>query len=505
MRPYRDLLKHGATYGVGQLLGRLASFLLLPLYTRLLRPEDYGVIAVLDLVAGVLAIVVGAGMVSAVNRFHFDAEDPESQRAVWGTGTVFVGLAAAAVVLPMWLLRGTLAHVILGPDVADGSRLFGLAIATLWLNTVGSLPEAYLRVRKWSGLVVVISLGRLVLNVGANVWMLVAWGWGVEGVLWGNLLTAVVISTVLLAVQAAHAWPLSFDAGLLRRMLAFGAPLIVTSLLALVLHDADRYLLRVFAGMEEVGIYSVAYKIGQAVSTLLLAPFSAIWSVSMYEIAALPDGRRVFARVFERFVHAFGLVMLAAALFARPLLALLVPDSYAEAADIVPVICLAYLLFALHTHFNVPVLLSKSTRRMIPVFLVATVVNIAANVLLIPRLGAMGAAWASVASFAAFSLVGLLSYRRLDRIPYNLAGSAALIVGWIATYFAVRLLPTNSLLVEGVVAAVACGAWTVALFGAELRSGARMAWDRLRGRLAPPDAAALEEPEAALLVTTGED
>src|SRR4029079_15405502 len=97
-------IKHSGVYGLGQVLSRLASVLMLPLYTHYLRPADYGTIAILDLTAGILTIVVGGGMVSAVSRHHFDTDVPHEQNAVWWTGLmVVVALATAAVVPAFWV------------------------------------------------------------------------------------------------------------------------------------------------------------------------------------------------------------------------------------------------------------------------------------------------------------------------------------------------------------------------------------------------------------------
>lgn len=468
MKPYRDLLKHGATYGIGQLLGRLASVLLLPLYTRCLAPADYGVIAVLDVFVGVLAIVIGSGMQTAVNRYHFEAETDEERSAVWWTGLVFVTISSSIVVLPLWSAGEGLAHLALGGDLENGPLFVVLALATMWVNTIGHLPDTYLRVRKWSGLQVGLSLGRLLLNVGLNVWFLVGLKWGVAGLLWGNLITGCVNTFVLLSIQMWHTRPFAFDRRLLGNLLRFGAPLVVTALLATVLHESDRYLLRLLAGREAVGVYSVAYKVGQSVAALVLTPFSAIWAVSMYEIAALPDGKQVFARVYEKYVRAIGLIMLSASLFARPLLSLVVADSYDAATDLVPIICLAYLFFSLEEHFQVPVMLSRRTGWLVPVVATSAVVNVVANLLLIPTFGAVGAAWASVLAFATHSFLGLALFRMIDRIPYRHARPFAVVLGMVGTYLAVRWFRVEGLLAETVVATVVCGAWTLALFGRDL-------------------------------------
>ena len=66
---YRDILKHRACTVSGQVLSRLASVFMLPLYTHYLRPADYGTIAILDLTAGVVGIIIGGGIVAAVSRY----------------------------------------------------------------------------------------------------------------------------------------------------------------------------------------------------------------------------------------------------------------------------------------------------------------------------------------------------------------------------------------------------------------------------------------------------
>jgi O-antigen/teichoic acid export membrane protein len=132
--------------------------------------------------------------------------------------------------------------------------------------------------------------------------------------------------------------------------------------------------------------------------------------------------------------------MLGAALFTRPLLAVAVAPEYLPAADLIPIVCLAYLFFSLHEHFKVPVMLAKRTRLMPPVFVIAALTNIAANLLLIPRLGAAGAAWASVGTFAVFSFTGLWRYRTIDRYPYPLLTCGLVVTGMSASFVLYRIL-----------------------------------------------------------------
>lgn len=482
MRFYRDLIKHSSIYGIGQILSRLASILLLPVYTYFLRPADYGVIAILDLITGVLAIFIGGGMVAAVNRFHFDTTDIKRQAKVWWSGLAFVAVASTAICLPAFLARDVVATLTLGPEVTNGGLCYALALATVWLSTVGQVPETYLRVKKWSTMSVVISLGRLLLNIGLNVCFLAFSGMGVVGILLGNLITNVLMTLLLVGVVAKHERPWAIDKQLLLGMLRFGSPLIVTAFFSMLMHQADRYFLRLHLGMDDVGVYSLAYQVGQGVNTLFLVPFTAIWNVVLYEIQRQPNSKQLYADVFGYFVKALGLVMLAASLFAKPILGILTPDDYSGAAELVPIVCLAYFFFSLHEHFRVPCLLAKKSLNLIPVYGTAAVVNILANMALIPAMGASGAAWSSVITFATFSLFGLYQYRKVDQYPYRVFRCTGVVGGLCLTYAAYTLAVNTW---AWPISLVVCLLWAVALFAPQLKQISQQFSIRRSARVTP--------------------
>ena len=111
MKPLRDLLKHSSIYAVGQILTRLASILLLPLYTNCLTPADYGVVGILDTTAAILALMIGGGMVTAVTRFHFERPSEVDHDRTWWTGLTWVTFASIVVLTPLWIGRHTLVTV----------------------------------------------------------------------------------------------------------------------------------------------------------------------------------------------------------------------------------------------------------------------------------------------------------------------------------------------------------------------------------------------------------
>ena len=463
---YRDILKHSAIYGLGQVLGKLASFLLLPLYTRYLTPADYGCLAVLDLMAAILGILIGSGIAAAVTRYHFEAADQRQRDGVWWTGLSFLCASASTAVAGAWLARAPLARILLG-EHPQGTYYVCLMLATVWVSAVVQLPNTSLRVDKRSGTVVGVSLAGLLLNIGLNVALLTVWHMGVAGVLWGNLLSNTATAAVLTALFVRGRGPYLFDWYTLARLWRFGSPLVLTGLLATLMQQADRYLLRVFLDMEQVGIYSLAMAFAAGLNTLILLPFGTIWNVVMYEMARLPNARQHYAAVYRYATEMLALALFGLALMAKPLVSLIASKPYYPAAELIPVVCLGYCVYSMHEHFKVPALLAKKTVNLIPSYAVATLVNIGANIVLIHMLGVMGAAWASVLTFAAFSLTGLMVNRRIERYPYPFGRIAVVLAGMVACYLALCAVCAGriSQFQWALLAMVVWLAWAGALFG----------------------------------------
>jgi len=476
---YRDLFKHSSVYGLGQVLGRLASVIMLPVYTNYLLPEDYGVIALLDFAAGIMAILIGAGIGAAITRYHFAVQDEEGRNQVWWTGLSIVMMTGAAVLLLTMFFREPLAELTLGAQVTQGAFFYALVLPTLWLNVVGRVLDNYLRVRKWSGTSVGVNFICLVLNIGLNVYFLVALDLGVAGILTGNLLAGGVSTFILLVIFLKNQESYSFHYPFVGKLLRFGGPLILTAVLSSLMHQADRYLLRLYTDLDQVGIYSLAYTISQGVYFLCFMPFTMIWRVLVYEIADHSDAKQNYIQVFEYSTYGLALIMLGVALFAKPILALMVAPAFLPAADLIPIGCLAFLLFSFHEHFKIPVVLAKSTVTLVPVVIVAVLINIGVNMLLIPIYGIAGAAWASVITYGAYSFGGLWCYRRVDKYDYPLLKCLIIVFGMVASFGMYdRVVHLDGVPGGPVFLAIFLWVgWLVFLFGSFLRQlAARYVW-----------------------------
>jgi O-antigen/teichoic acid export membrane protein len=479
--PSRQIVKHGAVFGFGAILSRLGSVVLLPIYIHYLDPSEYGVMAILDITINLLAIVVGAGIATAATRAHFTGEGESHRDQVWWTAILMLCGVASVILCPVFVARRNVAAAAFGADVSRGGTYLAIALLTLWLTSVMYAVDAYFRALKASTFLVSVNAIRLAVNVLLNVIFLIWLKMGLAGILWGNLI-GVAIGFVLQssAFLSARGRP-TFDRRIARMYARFGWPLVVFGLLSAVLHEADRFLLRLFVSLHDIGVYAVAYQIAQGVNTLVLVPFGLIWGTIIYEIARQPDAKVTYTKVFKQFVFGLSLVLFLAALLARPILGFIAPADYAPAANIVPVLCLGYLFFSLHEHFKVPALLANRTASLLPVVSLAAATNVALNLLLIPAIGLAGAAWSTVLTFVIFSLGGLVQYRRIDYYDYPFGICAAATAGMAVTFVAYHFVSASAgTLLQLLLASTVWLVWAGALLGGTMRALAAPAAARLR-------------------------
>lgn len=425
----RELLRHSAMYALAQLLPQLASIVLLPFYTRYLTSTDYGHIAVLDLTATILSTLAAGGIAIAAMRFHFDPKDDESRHDVWVTGLVLMALLCLPQVAVAWFGADWLAHATFGPELEEGTLFCRLTILTLPANLFNTYCSTYLRALKWSGVFTAMSAIVLLAKITLNIYMIGFLKLGVLGFLYSNLIVGVLQALVFVGLLFLRKrfQPVR---SLLVKFWHYSWPFAIAGLASLVMHQADRYVLRWLLAdklqiaetqaMAQIGVFALAFNMIQGVNTLLTSPFFFVWIPLSFEVNQKPERLEIFERVFKYFVIGYFLVLLGIAL-ERDLLVRLVAgkEEFYAAAHLMPLFCLAFLLFPLHTFFSLPATLHKKTVSIAAVSVVAAIVKVVSAIVFINRYGLQGAPLSSVLTYAVYSGLGHLKYRKIERLRFG--------------------------------------------------------------------------------------
>lgn len=409
MSEYRFLLKHSTIYGIGNILAKIVSFLMLPLYTRYLTPTDYGVLELIDVTTGMLGIVIGVGVAQAMGRFYYDSEDPVHRARVVGTIFLIVVGAAGAGFVALYPTTGLLAHLIL--DAEDYATLFVVSFASLALGMIIDVGQVYWRVTHRSTLYIAVSILNMVVAVSLNIVFVAVLEQGVLGILYAGLITRLVIGVPIVIIIVSKVG-LHWDWPLAKGILQYALPLVPSQLANTVVNYSDRFFIKHFVSIQDAGIYGLANKLGTAIHMLITSPFIMAFQPRRFEIANRPDAPRILSKVFDYFqivIVSTGLVL---CVFIDEVMKVMTTPDYYRAGNLVPLIVLTMVIFSMRYHFEFGILQTKKTKYYMYINIVASVVHLLANLVLVRQLGLWGALYASLLAISLHSiLIGIVGLR----------------------------------------------------------------------------------------------
>jgi O-antigen/teichoic acid export membrane protein len=441
----RSFVKHAAVYGLAGLLVQAGGFVLLPLYTRWLTPADYGVLEALGRIAETVGTcLMFGGVRQALVTFYQQSQDEEERHRVvattlslFGTTILVGGGLVVALAGPLSGLLNQFMHT-------DSSRisagLFRLAIVATLLEPLTQMPLALIQARVESLRFVTITVTQFLFRIALCIFFVQYMQGGVAGALASSVLIGAVFGVGLCTRELLHTtvWP---SLSQFRLMLRFALPFVPGGVCALLLHHGDRFILLRYHGMQDVGIYSLGYKLALAVGMFSLTPLHMVWTAQMYTVAKRDDAAEVFGTVFTRILAAYLLASLGLALFQEEVVRWLGGSAYAAASAVVAPVLLAYLFQSAAMLMDGGLYVQRRTDLKLGITFSSTLVMLVLYALLIPTQGAMGAALATLGGFAFMAVCTWVVTQRVFPVRYEWSRLLTMVTVSIAVWSLSRLLP----------------------------------------------------------------
>jgi O-antigen/teichoic acid export membrane protein len=277
-----------------------------------------------------------------------------------------------------------------------------------------------------------VQLAKSLVEIGLKLWMLFGLEWGVKGFLLSILIgealgTTTVTLWVLSRTGVRVVWRV------LAPMVRYTLPLVPVGLCQLGLHQIDRLLLK-YMGPDDllvvgqagtvadswVGVYGLGYKIAFLLHTAVLTSFMQIWQPWVFGLKAGEERSKEIVRIGTWAMTVLASVYVGVILFGRQAVDVLAgQEGYREAWRVAPLVALAYLFYGAYSISQVTLFVAKRTWPLLWINLSCLGVNVSANLLLIPRLGTVGAALSTVVTFALLAVLGAWASRREGHLPFE--------------------------------------------------------------------------------------
>ena len=465
------VFQHSALYALGNIAGRAVAFLAVPFYSRFLSPAQYGLIELIELSTQTVAIAFGLQAVgAAMTRLFHDQASPEAGRSVISTALIGAAALGGGVTVASVAASGAISRAVFHTDA--WAALLRAAFLAMFFASLVEVVLVHERMRGHARFYLAYSLVTLGLSLLLNILFI---GWLGVGV-WGFVSSKLIISiggAGFLARRLRREVGWHWHGALVPEFVRFGAPLILSGLSYFAVHFSDRFFLSSAVPLAELGRYALAYRFALMVNAVVGDGFAKSWTVSLYRYAGGPGWREQFARVAACFTLAVATAGFAIAVCGPELLRIMVPGNFLPPALLLPVLVLAYVVRDVADFFRSLLLINKRSVLVGKIALAAAVLNLLANMLLIPSYGVDGAAWATLLTWAAYLVICWAAAQREHRLPVRTAAYARLLSLLVVAYAAAATIRADGLApqmaLDGAFVALFAAAAAAVLFSAPER------------------------------------
>lgn len=469
---FGGVARHSLVYGLGMVISRVISFLMLPIYLRFLSKEDYGVMFLVEMTLDFVAIIGGAQLALGIFRFYYKTDVEEERRQIVSSSFVLVGLMYAAVGTVTFFGAGFLSEILFG----DRSQLLVIQIASVNLaaGALAIVPMSLARVEDRSILYVGVNLAKMLLAISLNILFIVVMEIGVMGIFISSLLANLVIGGSL-AVWLIRQVGINFSSVWVRQLLRYGLPLIGVQVATFVATFSDRYFLQAASDTGVVGVYGLAYQFGFLLVVVGFTPIDTVWGPKRFDIARSEQKNTLLARGFVLVNAVVITTALGIALYVDPVLRIIADPEFHAAAALVPVILVAYVLQSWATIQDVGILVTERTKFLTLANVGSAVVAVLGYWLLVPRFLMWGAACATVIAFFVRWLLTYVFSQKFWKVEYRWS-PVLILTGWAAALCLVPLaLPEMGVVMSlalrtGLVLVYMAGGWLLPVFDDEERA-----------------------------------
>jgi O-antigen/teichoic acid export membrane protein len=417
----RRLATTGAAYTAASVLSKLVAVALLPLYTRYLTPADYGAAEVLFAAAVAASIVIRFGVIEALLRFYYQAdEDPARVVRTSFAALFWAATIGALVLLPF---AGPISEALLDRSEPELARI---AIGGLWVLTLFEYLLTLFRLEERARAYFATTIANVLTTIPLTVALVVIGDEGARGLLLGSYGAGAAFVVGLVILQRKRL-SLAVELPLLRRLFRFGLPTMPAELSLYSLNFIDRIIIVRYAGLAEAGLYSLAVKFAQAVNVLVRG-FQLAWPPLAYSIRDDDEARRAYAVIVTWFTAACTFVVTGMWLLSRWIVRALAAPEFFDSFEAIGLVSTGVTLYALYMVLVVILGRTGRTEFNFPATIAATGANVALNLALVPPLGIVGAGLALIASYVVVLVLMYVFTQRLFPVPYEWSRLARLVL-----------------------------------------------------------------------------
>ncbi len=413
------LAKNALIYGTGDVLTKIVGFLLLPLFTAYLTPDDYGVSSILGMVTFIVMWVFSLGLGSAIGVVYSDNQYAEHRPAtLWTTVILLVISAAVLLLLTVSFSIEISTLVFRSPTYA---HLLTIAVTGTCFTIIATPFSLYYQFEQKAVTYTVISLSSALITIFLSVTMVSVLRLGIQGWVAASLMGQG-ITLLLYAIPTILRLKFDLRADIAKALLRMGIPLIPSFAFLFVLQQSNRFFLERISGLDAVGIYAVGSNLGITIN-LIIQSFMRAWFPYFLSFSnKQEEAKTLFGRITTYYLVGGGSLTLCFFIFARPVTLIMTAPAFHTAYMVIGWVAMAQFLIGLFNLLLPAIYFAQDVSYQTLIQAGAAAATVGACWLLIPSFGAVGAAVAytlGALAMCVLTYVWNIHHREYFRVIYE--------------------------------------------------------------------------------------
>ena len=444
--PLKQLAGQTAIYGMSTILARIINFLFVPIYTRVLTPESYGVVTEFMAYIAVLQVVLVLGLETGC--FRFANKEGVSPQKVYSNAFVTVFGISATMLAIMIAFAGQISSALGYEGYSSCIMYMGGILA---LDSITAILFAKLRQEGKAMKFAIFKTIKIITETAANLFLFLWFPTHIESARWllhfisdtpdfSYVIFSIFVSCIvcgMLFIPEYIRMTYRLDKQLLKQMLVYSLPLMVAALPGIINDFLDRILFRYFdtnadQWRSSLGLYQAAVKLA-VIMNLFIQMFRYAAEPFFFKRANDRQSPQLYASVQEYFTAFCGLVFLGVILYID-IISLILGAQFREAVSIVPIMLLSYMILGMLFNVSMWYKLSGKTNMAIWITLAGLVVTAIVIVIFMPMFSYWAAAFGHLASYIVMFIISAVLGAKYYPIPYRWGRLACLILFMGAIY-----------------------------------------------------------------------
>ena len=412
-----SMIKSFIKFSFGSIVAAGISFFTTPIITLFILPGEFGRVAIFTLTTSILLQVVLAGTDQGFMRFFYEKDAEDKSDLLWNSilpsffiwGILSFGILCFWKITSRWLIA------------EEQFLIVALLPVFLLVNLIDRYAFLVIRMQQKGAIFSLLRIFASVLNAVFLITYCIFFSKTFYAIIFAGIFSTSIIIIISIIYQRKF-WfskKVTITIDVIKQLLKYDIPFAPACLMSILFEGIDKIFLRKYNGFEEIGLYSAAFKI-VAILAIVQTGFSMFWTpVSFEHYEKYPNDTSFYEKAYRYLIFVLPLLGFLIIGF-KDLIILIFAKNYRNAASFMPFLVFIPVMYTLTELTCLGIYFKKKSVWQLFVFGILLVMSFGFNFILVPLLGAKGAAMAVALSYTAYFFIRTAASIRLYPMNFHL-------------------------------------------------------------------------------------